>query len=381
MKYRRNDKLGVEVSALGFGCMRLPVVNNDFGAIDEPEAIRMIRHAIDKGVNYLDTAYPYHRGNSELLVAKVIKDGYREKVYIADKLPMWEVKTAEDADRLLEEQLGKLEVETIDFYLLHALNRGHWETVKKFDLIRWGEQKKKEGKIRFFGFSFHDGPDVFKEIVDGHTWDFCQIQYNFMDEHDQAGRMGLDYAHSKGIGVIIMEPLRGGDIVRNLPDKIMDIYKNHKPLRAPVDWAFRWLWDQEKVWFVLSGMSLMTEVEEDLKLASEAEVGCLTDDDREMIEQVKKVYLQLRPVNCTFCRYCQPCPKEIFIPWIFSIYNDWFSYNNKGKTRAMLQMIAKDKRPSECIECGKCVEACPQGLDVIGLLKDVDKLGKELGVE
>ncbi len=381
MRYRKIDKIDAAPSALGFGCMRLPILDNDYAKIDEKEAIRMIRHAIDQGVNYVDTAYMYHQGNSEIVLGKALKDGYREKVYVANKLPVWEVKTETDADRLLQEQLDKVQVDHFDFYLLHALNKNFWETVRKFDLIKWGEQKRKEGKIKYFGFSFHDGPELFKEIIDAHDWDFCQIQYNYMDERFQAGRMGLDYAHSKGIGVIVMEPLRGGDLVKNLPDRIMDVYNGHEPKRSPVDWAFRWLWDQENVWFVLSGMNRMIEVEEDLRFASEAETGCMTESDQKMIGEVRDIYREMRPVQCTFCQYCMPCPEGIFIPWVFSIYNDWFSYKNKGKTSMMLRMLPKDKRPSVCTQCGKCKEACPQGLDVPTLMKEVTALYGELGIE
>ncbi len=381
MKYRKIDKLDVAPSALGFGCMRLPVVDGDFSRIDEKEAIRMIRHAIDHGVNYVDTAYMYHRGNSEIVLGKALQDGYREKVMVADKLPVWEVKTEEDADRLLNEQLEKVQVEYFDFYLLHALNTNFWKTVQKFNLIEWGERKRREGKIKYFGFSFHDGPVLFKEIIDAHDWDFCQIQFNYMDEREQAGRMGLDYAHSKGIGVIIMEPLRGGDLVKNLPEPIMDIFNAHEPKRSPVDWAFRWLWDQEKVWFVLSGMNSMKEVEEDLVFASQAEIDCFTGSDHEMIVKVQEIYRKMRPVGCTFCQYCMPCPEGIFIPWIFTIYNDWFSYKNQEKTSFQLRMLAKEKRPTVCTQCGKCKEACPQGLDVPALMKEVAALYDEFGIE
>ncbi len=381
MKYRQFDKLGVAPSALGFGCMRLPIIGDDFGNINEPEAIKMIRHAIDNGVNYVDTAYAYHRGNSEFVLGKALKDGYREKVMVADKLPIWEVKTEEDADRLLNEQLERVQVDYFDFYLLHALNGGFWKTVQKFDLIQWGEQKRKEGKIRFFGFSFHDDQNLFMEILDAHDWDFCQIQYNYMDEEHQAGRKGLDRAHEKGIAVIIMEPLRGGDLVKNLPEPIMDIINNHETKRSPVDWAFSWLWDQEKVWFVLSGMNTMQEVEEDIVFASAAETNSLSESDQEMIAKVRDLYCEMRPVPCTGCRYCLPCPVGISIPWILSIYNDWHSYKNEGKTSFALRMQPEGKRPMDCIECGKCSDACPQQIAIPNMMKEVAELYEKLGIK
>ena len=302
MKYRKFGNTGVEVSALGFGCMRLPI--NEDKTINEEQAIAMIRHAIDSGVNYVDTAYPYHQGTSELVVGKALKDGYREKTYLADKLPVWLLEKEEDFDKYLDEQLEKLGTDHIDFYLLHALSRERFEEkVKKQNLTKKMEEAKAAGKIRYLGFSFHDSLDVFKEIVDYYPWDFCQIQYNYINLNYQAGTEGLKYAAGKGMGVVIMEPLLGGKLA-NLAEHVAEVVPDKK---SQVEYALDFLWDKPEVSLLLSGMSAPEQVEQNLEYASRSEIGMVTEEDRQVYAKAKEIFDKMALVNCTKCAYCMPC--------------------------------------------------------------------------
>lgn len=373
MQYRKFGSTGVEVSALGFGCMRLPILED--GHIDEEKAISMIRHAIDSGVNYVDTAYPYHQGTSEYVVGKALKDGYREKTYLADKLPVWLLESEEDFDKYLDEQLKKLDTDHIDFYLLHALSRERFEEkVKKFNVTKKLEQAKKAGKIRYIGFSFHDSLDVFKEIVDYYEgWDFCQIQYNYMDEHSQAGREGLKYAHEKGLPVIIMEPLRGGRLVNLLPQSAKKLFEKDGEKRTPAELAFRWLYNQPEVTCVLSGMNSMEMVEENVKTADKTLPGSFTKSDEELVEKVKAEIEKTVKVGCTGCSYCMPCPMGVDIPVTFRCYNEIYLETKGGARREYLQCTAFRQNQSSasfCIQCGKCEKHCPQHIEIRKELKN-----------
>ena len=367
MQYRKFGTMdGVEVSALGFGCMRLPVVSRDGkDVIDEERAIAMIRHAIDEGVNYIDTAYPYHEGQSEYLVGKALKDGYREKVYLATKCPVWLLKKPEDFDRYLDEQLSKLGVESIDFYLLHALSRDRFEEiVKKFDLTARMEQAKAAGKIRHIGFSFHDDLDTFKEIVDYYPWDFCQIQYNYVDIEHQAGTAGLEYAAQKGLGVVIMEPLRGGKLAVPAPH-LAEVFPKKK---KPVEWALDFLWNRPEVSVVLSGMSTEEQVEENLEYASRSHAGMLKEEDQEMYLKAREIFNTMALVKCTRCEYCMPCPSGINIPVIFSIYN---KVATDGKNAAKELYNAQETKADACIRCRKCEKVCPQHIGVSSVMLEI----------
>lgn len=370
MKYRPFGKTDFMVSALGFGAMRFPILDNDYSKIDEQKAIEMLRFAIDNGVNYIDTAYVYHGGNSEVVVGKALKDGYREKVKIATKLPVWQLQTLGDADRLLDTQLKRLDVDYIDFYLLHSLNKNHWQKLKEINIFSWIERILREGKIKHIGFSFHDDINTFKEIVDSYNWSFCQIQYNFLNRNYQAGEEGLKYAAQKGLAVIIMEPLLGGRLAKEPPEEIKSLWSSADTKRTPVEWALAWLWHQKEISVVLSGMSTLDQVKENLEYASKYGVSCLTEKELELVEKVAKKYNQLRKVNCTECKYCMPCPQGVDIPWNFSIYNQAGMYNMQKEMKN--EYYKKEKERAEnCVECGACETKCPQQLPIREILKDV----------
>ncbi len=365
MKYREFGKLDWKVSALGFGCMRMPTLDGDSAKIDEPEAINMVRYAIDHGVNYVDTAYPYHGGNSELFVGRALKDGYREKVKLATKLPCWDVKVTEDFDRLLNEQLQKLQTEQIDFYLLHALNEKSWPAMRDLGALEWAEGAIADGRIGHIGFSFHDKHEVFVEIVDAYdSWTFCQIQYNYMDIENQAGVKGLKHAAAKGLAVVIMEPILGGRLV-NPPQPIQDLWATAAKERAPADWALQWLWNQAEVAVVLSGMSTMQHVEENVVSAGVSGIGTLTEADLALIDRVRVKYEELCPIPCTKCDYCMPCPSGVNIPRNFGLYNEGVIYDKPEYARlGYNQWFPEPERANKCIQCQECEEKCPQDIPI-----------------
>ena len=365
MKYRPFGKLGWQVSALGFGAMRLPVIDKDQSKIDEPEAIRMIRHAVDNGVNYIDTAFPYHAGNSEPLVAKALEDGYREKVKIATKLPSWMIQKTEDFDKYLNQQLERLKTDRIEFYMAHGLNKDRWPFLRDLGLMEWAEKAKADGRIEFFGFSFHDDYDAFKDIIDGSDqWDFCQVQYNYIDTEFQAGTKGVKYAAEKNVAVIVMEPLRGGQITKEQPEAINEIWAKAPSPRSLADWALQWAWNQPETAVVLSGMTTMQHVEENLVSAENSEVGILTDDDLALFGEVKEKYLELNPIQCTECNYCIPCPNDVSIPMVMRYYNEGFVFGDHRISRFRYRQLPEEKQAVSCDKCGECEEVCPQELPV-----------------
>ena len=374
MHYRNFTKDNLQVSALGFGCMRFPILENDSSKIDVEQSIEMVRYAIDNGVNYIDTAYPYHQGTSEPFVAKALKDGYREKVYLATKLPSWLINDYEDFHKYLDEQLERLKTDHIDFYLLHTLNKASWDNLKELDVLRFIDEAKKSGKIKYIGFSFHDEIDVFKEIVDYHDWDFCQIQYNYLDINYQAGEVGLKYASDKGISVVIMEPIKGGKLV-NPSDEIKAIWNSNDIKRTPAEWALRWVLNQKEVSLLLSGMNNLDQVKENIETVSNAEIDHLTEKEISLIHKVKDIYEEKIKVGCTSCEYCLPCPEGVSIPNIFQIYNDYYVFgaeeDSKNKYKAYIE---KGIDSSICIECGKCESLCPQNLEIIRHLKEAKEV-------
>jgi predicted aldo/keto reductase-like oxidoreductase len=363
MQIRRFGRLDWKVSALGFGCMRLPTTG-DNKDIDEPEATKMLRYAIDHGVNYVDTAYPYHGGNSERFVGRALKGGYREKVRLATKLPCWLVKASEDFDKYLNEQLEKLQDEHVDFYLLHALNEKNWHNVRDLGVLDWAERAIADGRIGHLGFSFHDKYEVFQEIVDAYDrWTFCQIQYNYMDVENQAGTRGLKYAASRGMGVVIMEPLLGGRLV-DPPAPIQELWDAAARRRTPIDWALQWLWNQPEVSVVLSGMSAMDHVRENVACADAAGTHVLTAEELALVGRVRAKYRKLCPIPCTRCGYCMPCPNGVDIPRNFEAYNEGVMYAKPDHARQAYTWISEDERASACVQCRECEELCPQGIPI-----------------
>jgi uncharacterized protein len=368
MQFRKFGSLDWKVSALGFGAMRLPILEDDSSKINEPLAMALMRQAIDGGVNYVDTAYPYHQKQSEHFVGKVLKDGYREKVRLATKMPPWEVEGAADFDRLLEEQMKRLDVDFIDFYLLHALNKDSWQKVKDLGVLGWAEKRMSEGLFGHFCFSFHDEHPVFESIINGYdNWTMAQIQYNFVDVDYQAGKKGLKLAAERGMAVVVMEPLRGGRIAKNPPpEPVAEVWSKSGRDWTPAAWAFYWLWDQPEVSVTISGMHQMSDVEENLALADGAEVGKLTAKDHELVREARKAYAGLAPIPCTQCEYCLPCPSGVKIPTIFEIYNDATAYDAWGHARwAYNNPLKPEARADNCVECGECEEACPQNIKII----------------
>jgi len=381
MLYRKFGNTGIEVSALGFGCMRLPLTDPnatfhvDDGEIDEPKATHLIRWAIDHGVNYIDTAYPYHQGNSEPFVGRALRDGYREKVRLATKLPSWLITSRSDMDRYLDEQLNKLETDTIDFYLVHSVNRLYWGSLVENGLFEFLDSALADGRIGYAGFSFHDELEMFKEAVSAYSWSFCQIQYNFLDENYQAGKEGLRLAADRGLGVVIMEPLRGGKLAATIPPAAQAIWDGAPLRRSPAEWAFRYLWDIPEISIVLSGMNDMVQVLENVLVAGEAAPNSLTDTEKELIDRVKNIYHETKRIDCTNCRYCMPCPSGVNIPGCLTLFNNAHMLNDVPTHRIFYNAhIGADHMASNCVECGECEEACPQHLPIREALKETAAL-------
>ncbi|MEI7942257.1 MAG: aldo/keto reductase [Candidatus Riflemargulisbacteria bacterium] len=374
MLYRKFGKTNEMVSILGFGCMRLPLLPGGTAAnIDEELSTKLIRYAIDQGVNYIDTAYPYHgtgmgsAGQSEPFVGKALRDGYREKVKLATKLPSWLITCRSDMDKYLNEQLDRLETDHIDFYLVHSLNAHLWKNVKDNGVTEFLDQAISDGRIKYAGFSYHEKHEHFNEIVDAYDWSFCQIQYNYMDEKYQAGKKGLIYSAQKGLGITIMEPLRGGKLAANLPSTVQHIFNNAPIKRTPAEWALRWVWNHPEVSVLLSGMNSMEQVVENIKVAQTATVNSLTIEEKDIIEQAKNMFERKLKVNCTACGYCMPCPVGVNIPGCFSLYNNYHMF---GKEEFYGMLPAK-QRASNCAECGRCETHCPQTIQIRQELKNV----------
>jgi predicted aldo/keto reductase-like oxidoreductase len=375
MQYRRLGKLNWEVSALGFGAMRLPLAGKEAGDVDEPESIRMIRYAIDRGVNYVDTAYPYHEGKSEGVVGKALKDGYRGRVKVATKLPTWKIEDAQDFDRYLNEQLERLQMEKIDFYLVHGLNSKSWAKVRDLGVIRWAEGAMADGRFDHLAFSFHDDFEAFKQIVDAYdNWTFAQVQYNYMDIDYQAGRRGVEYATGKGLPVVVMEPIRGGQLAKPR-GPAAEVWATAPRKRTPAAWALLWVWNHPEVSVVLSGMSTMEQVVENVDLADSARPGVFGPEELALIDRVREAYKGLIPIPCTSCKYCMPCSSGVEIPEIFEMYNDAITYGDTREARwRYRQFINEEQRADRCTKCGECADVCPQQIDIPGWLEKAHAL-------
>jgi len=372
MQYRK-DKYGNDISILGFGCMRFPRKNK---AIDMEETEREILHAIDEGINYFDTAYIYP-GSEAALGEILAKNNIRDKIYIATKLPHYLVKSREGMEKIFSEHLKRLQTDHIDYYLMHMLtDLATWEKLKKLGILEFLEEKKKSGAIRQVGFSYHGNSDMFCKLVDAYDWDFCQIQYNYMDEYTQAGRKGLMHAAEKGLPVIIMEPLRGGKLVNNLPQEAVDAFASHPAGYTPAQWALRWLWNQKEVTCILSGMNSMEMLDDNIHTANTTKIGELGEAEEAMYAQAVRAINAKMKVGCTGCGYCMPCPKGVDIPGTFAAYNRRYSEGKFAglKEHFMCSAARQDSTAAyNCVKCGKCEQHCPQHIEIRKELKNASK--------
>ena len=373
MKYREMGKLGIKTSAFGLGCMRFNGAASGDSTIDEEKAVSLIRRAIDGGVTYLDTAYVYLDKTSEIVVGKALKDGYREKVTIATKMPLGYVKDRESMEKLLDEELTKLQTDHIDFYLMHGLNKEEWEGFKAIGAPRFFDDMKKAGKIRFKCFSFHGPYEDFEYILNDYDWDMVQIQYNFMDVDNQAGTKGLELAGEKGIPVVIMEGLLGGRL-SHAPENVQALYDGFPVKRSAVEWAFRWLCNHPEISVVLSGCNEAEQIDENLRIFDTVEANAMDDEEIKLMENVRRAYLDRTKIGCTGCKYCMPCPNGVNIPGIFSIWNNVSLYcADPAKDWGLKRIKENGCGADRCVECGACESACPQNLPIIDQLKNAWK--------
>lgn len=373
MQYRV-DKYGNNISLLGFGCMRF---TRKAGKIDFEKAEKEIMEAYRLGVNYYDTAYIYP--GSEALIGEIFeKNGIRDEIYIATKLPHYLMKSLDAVEKCFQEELRRLRTDHVDYYLIHMLTDvKSWERMKSLGIEQWIKDKRESGAIRQIGFSYHGNSDMFCQLVDAYDWDFCQIQYNYFDEHTQAGRTGLNYAAAKGLPIVIMEPLRGGRLVNNLPEKAKLLFEEYKVKRSPAEWAFRWLWNQPEVTCVLSGMNSLEMVRENAEKAYEVQVGEFTEEDEALLKNVVGEINARMKVGCTGCRYCMPCPKGVDIPGTFAAYNRYACGEkiNAYREYIMGTTMRKDvTAASNCVECGLCERHCPQNIEIRKELKNARKV-------
>lgn len=360
---------GDKVSILGFGCMRFPTED---GNIVEDKSMKMLDYAFERGINYFDTAYPYHNEQSEPFLGKFLQKIDREEVFIATKLPSWKIEKHEEMYEYLDSQLDRLKTDYIDYYLMHSLGKKHWNNLKENDVFRFLDYLEDSEKVRYIGFSFHDKYEIFKEIIDSYKWDFCQIQYNYMDINYQAGKRGLKHAHEKGLDVIVMEPLKGGMLTGDIPDDINELWHSSNREWSPAEWGLRWVWNHPEVKIVLSGMSTMEHIKENMTTAENVKPNSLSEEEKETVSRVRESYRKRLKVNCTDCKYCLPCPNEINIPQIFSFYNNAFIYDEFDRMKRFYNgSFDDDKRASACVACGDCEEKCPQDIDIIQKLKEV----------
>ena len=376
MRYRKLGKLNWDVSILGFGCMRLPTVKQkDKEIVDEAEAIRLIRYGIDKGINYIDTAWPYHQGSGELVVGKALKkEGYRKRVKLVTKSPVWEINNPEDFHTILDQQLERLQTDHLDIYLFHALNSRSFGKVKTLNLIKEAEKARKQGKFQYLGFSFHDSFTTFKEIIDYYKWDVAQVQFNYVDTNFQATVKGLEYAASKNVQIIVMEPLRGGVLARTTP-KIDSILKKASKPHSLVEWGLLFIWNQPEVAVVLSGMNAQEQIDENLASADKAGIHSLSEEDMNTIQLLQHELKKKNLIPCTMCSYCMPCPHGVAIPHNFEWLNaiSWTPemegrirniYNQFAKSEDKLRENPNSGASSLCVKCGECLPKCPQNIQI-----------------
>lgn len=368
MFYREIPSSGEPLPALGMGCMRLPETPD--GKVDEAAAVALIRAAIDGGATYIDTAWPYHDGESERIVGLALADGYRERAFLATKLPSWKVESREEMDRYLDEQLRRLGTDHLDAYLVHALTRRRWNRLWDLEVDTFLDEAKADGRIRYAGFSFHDDLSTFRTIVDAYAWDLCQVQYNYLDEHYQAGTEGIRYAAKKGLAVVVMEPLRGGLLGRRPPAEVEEIFAAAPVRRSPAEWGLRWVLDHSEVTTVLSGMGTTEELDENLRVAATVRPGTLSPEEHRVVERVRKVYEARLAVPCTGCHYCMPCPCKVNIPECFAQVNNAALYDDPAYAKFFYRsLLGEGGAASWCTECGMCLSLCPQGIEIPAVLK------------
>ncbi len=376
MQYRKLIKNGDDISVLGYGCMRFPTKGVN---VDKEEAFKQMKYAFDEGVNYFDTAYPYHAGKSEVVLGEFVKKyNIRDKVYIADKLPAFLVNKSEQMEKFFKTQIERLGTDYIDYYLMHMLTSfSDWEKLKSLGIIDFINEKKKNGEIKYIGFSYHGRPEDFIKILEDYPWEFCQIQYNYIDENYQAGKAGLTRAKELGIGVVVMEPLRGGALAAQAPDKVKEIFNCYKEKRSPANWALRFVMNHEGVGTVLSGMNVLEHIEDNIDAANNTQANSLSDQELNIIEDVKNVYKELMKVPCTGCNYCTPCPFGVDIPLIFGDYNSkYFFKGGLGGFQYIARhtgMMGEKSGVNLCTNCGVCKKNCPQNIDIPEKLKEAHK--------
>jgi len=380
MLYRQLNKTGIDLSILGFGCMRLPTIDNKPDKINYPEATRMLHYAIDNGVNYVDTAYFYHssvfgqRGESETFVGEALSGGWRKKVNLATKMPLFNLRKKEQMDTFLEEQLERLKTDYLDFYLLHGLNGETWDRMKDLGVCEFMDKKVAEGKFRFPSFSFHGKDEDFIRICDEYNWTFAQIQYNYMDTGFQAGYKGLKYAADKGIGIVVMEPLKGGKLAQKIPQEMIAVFNESSTKRSPAEWALRFVWNEAGVSSVLSGMNSMEQVEENIRIAENGIVNSLGSDDKAMFDRLRNALGVRAKADCTACRYCMPCNSGVDIPDVINALNNAALWNDPNPW--MTGYVSIKGKAGKCTECRECEEVCPQELPVSSLMKEALALFK-----
>ncbi|KZX17090.1 aldo/keto reductase [Methanobrevibacter filiformis] len=367
MQYKEIKKTGDKLSILGYGCMRYPRKN---GRIDYERTENQIITAIENGVNYFDTAHMYP--GSEETLGKILAKGYREKVKIATKLPIMNINTKEKMDQTFETELERLQTNYIDYYMLHDLTYSEWKHQQSIGVLSFIEDEKKKGRIINIGFSYHGNIINFKKIIEEYDWDFVMLQYNYLDEYYQAGKEGLEYASAQGLGILIMEPLREGMIINKLPNEASKLIENFKIKRTPAEWALRWLWNNPHVDVVISGMSREEDIEENVRIANDVKVNSLTEDEEKLIDNLKEEFKKSIKIDCTACGYCLPCPKGVDIPLAFSALNDKSIFRDIKTTVMYLITTYPNSSASNCTKCGKCEPKCPQHLDIMNNLEEVD---------
>lgn len=381
MLYRNLGQTGEKVSILGFGCMRFPTIGNKSDQINEKKAIAMLEFGVDNGINFIDTAYSYHGndsdigGMSEPFLGEFLQTGFREKILLSTKLPSWIVEKKEDMEYFLDQQLERLQTDKIDLYLLHSLKEDYWKNLTSLDVFEFMDTIQNDGRVKYIGFSFHDELDLFLEILDSYEWDVVFTQMNYLDENYQSGINGLQYLGSIGMGNVVMEPLRGGTLINNIPSEVNKLWNTSKIKRSPVEWAFRYLWDMEGVSSVLSGMSSLEQVKENIAIAKNGYPNSLNSEEKNLIKEVGRTYKERKDIDCTLCSYCMPCPHKVNIPNCFKEYNIAKMLRDaKASSMQYFTLLNEENHASSCTSCGDCVSMCPQMINIPEELKKIKAL-------